>query len=566
MAAEKEESKAENVDRQYDIVIYGATGFTGAIACSEFIKRYATSNINFKWAISGRNNEKLTKLRVELQNEYKSQIENLDKVVPLSNTPQFLNDNNTKKLQSIKQDYINNLPIIISDVKNDESLSSMIKSTKLVISCIGPYRLLGEKVIEFCSKYGTHYVDICGEPDFMERSAFKYYNQAQESGALIVSACGFDSIPSDMGCSFIDQFYTENGGICSSINGYLTGQTPDGYSAHHTTLKAAVLGINEADKLRELRKEVEKSGNYRTSRKNIPRNGPKQKVKKDVYFWSDQIKKYSMLFPFADSAVVTNSQGITASLLSKQGVKNKTFPQYCAYISFNSYWNVVQAVSIGGLSKFLVNYEFGRNLLIDYPGYMTFGAFSKDGPSKKQRASQTFKFVFFANGYSKSLCTKNNYDIDKLNNLNPDFKIKASVSGKDIAYTGTSKILIECAIVLLQEKDRINKGNLSKGLPAIKGGIFTPSTVFANTSLVQRLNEAGIQFNIEDDYDDDSDDDEDDQKLNDDVPNPSEMLQEPLISNNNNNNNKSNDDGNAITDDEYDYSKFDNVDTADVPQ
>ena len=113
---------------------------------------------------------------------------------------------------------------------------------------------------------------------------------------------------------------------------------------------------------------------------------------------------------------------------------------------------------------------------MDYPSYMTFGVFSQSGPTEKQRASQTFKFRFFAKGYSKTLCSKYNFNIDKLNNLNPDFSINASVSGKDIAYSGTAKILIECAIVLLQEKDRINEGDLTKGLPAIKGGVFTPST------------------------------------------------------------------------------------------
>ena len=562
--AQADDAKIDYDSREYDIIIYGATGFTGSIAAIEFIKRYATSNINFKWGISGRNNDKLTKLRVELQNEYKLQIENLNKIVPLSNTPSFLNDKN-KKLKEEKQKLIDNLPIIIADVKNEESLSTMITSTKLVISCIGPYRLIGEKVIELCAKNGTHYVDICGEPDFMERCAFKYYKEAEKNKALIVSACGFDSIPSDMGVAFVDQFYTKNGGICSSINGYLTGTAPDGYQIHHTTLKAAVYGMNEADKLRALRKEIEEKGDYRTSKKKIKRNGPKQKIKKEVYFWSDQVKKYSMLFPFADSSVVANSQGITSSLLTAQNVKNKTFPQYACYISFNSYWNVVQAVSIGGLGKFLINYEFGRNLLCDYPSLMTFGVFSEEGPSKKQRSTQTFKFRFFAKGYSKALCTKYDYDTEKLNNLNPDFNINASVSGQDIAYRGTCKILIECGIVLLQEQGRINEGDLDQGFPAIQGGVFTPSTVFGNTSLIERLNEAGINFNIELN-DDDDDDDDYEEKV--DIA--------PSIQNNDNNKKEdveivSGDKGKnqndpQPTDDEYDYDKYDNVDADDVPK
>eukprot|EP01083_Nonionella_stella_P190628 705930_1 len=109
-----DEIKIDRNNREYDLVIYGATGFTGAIVAKEFISRYATSNINFKFAIAGRNNTKLTKLRNELQTEYKLQINNLSKIVPLSNTPQFLElDDKTRELNISKQEYISNLPIII---------------------------------------------------------------------------------------------------------------------------------------------------------------------------------------------------------------------------------------------------------------------------------------------------------------------------------------------------------------------------------------------------------------------------------------------------------------------
>eukprot|EP01084_Bolivina_argentea_P241912 405963_1 len=564
-----DEIKIDRNNREYDLVIYGATGFTGAIVAKEFISRYATSNINFKFAIAGRNNTKLTKLRNELQTEYKLQINNLSKIVPLSNTPQFLELNDkTRELNICKQEYISNLPIIISDVSNISSLKSMIESTKLIISCIGPYRLLGEKVIELCSLSGTHYVDICGEPEFMERCAYKYYKQAENTGALIVNACGFDSIPSDMGCLFIDQFYIERGAVCSRINGYLTGTAPNGYPAHHTTLKSAVLGINDVDKLRALRKEIDEKKDYRISRKKIKRNGIKQKINKEIYFWSEEVCKYSMLFPFADSAVVSNSQGVSSALLHSQGIINKTFPQYAAYISFNSYWNVIQAISIGGLGKLLSNYEFGRNLLISYPSYLTLGVFSEDGPSIKQRETQTFSFKFYAKGYSKNLCSRHGYDYNKLNKLNCDYNISASVSGKDLGYSGTAKILCECAIVILQEENRINNGDLNKGFAKINGGIFTPSTVFGNTSLIKRLNEAGITFQIEDDDNDifDEQKNDNDKDIGDDFevinkPKQNNDLNQKLLNKQNNNNN----------DVEYDYDRFTNMpndddDDDDVPR
>merc|ERR1712204_153191 len=95
--------------------------------------------------------------------------------------------------------------------------------------------------------------------------------------------------------------------------------------------------------------------------------------------------------------------------------------------------------------------------------------------------------------------------------LNPDFVVRASVSGRDIGYSGTAAILIECALTLLAEEKRIRMGDAERNIPAVNGGVFTPMTVFENTSLVDRLNAAGIEFKIaaeEDEEDEDGDGDE----------------------------------------------------------
>lgn len=126
------------------------------------------------------------------------------------------------------------------------------------------------------------------------------------------------------------------------------------------------------------------------------------------------------------------------------------------------------------------------------------GAFTEDGPSEIQRQSQTFEFRFFANGYSAELCNTLN-----LENIKPDMKIHATVSGYDMGYSGTALIFIECAICLLEEMNQIKDGDLLNSFPAIVGGVFTPSTVFGNTSLIERLNEAGINFTINEDFDED---------------------------------------------------------------
>ena len=305
--------------------------------------------------------------------------------------------------------------------------------------------------------------------------------------------------------------------MCSHINGYLTGTAPDGYAAHHTTLTAAMLGLSQADQLRGLRKEIA-NRDYRVQRKDIARCGARQEVQKGLYFWAPEVSKYSMLFEGADSAVVANSQGVTAALLQAQTqiqtqAHRRTFAQYAAYLSLNSYWQVLAVLGVGGVTKLLCSYEFGRKLLSAYPSVMTLGAFSEEGPSAQQRRSQTWSLKFVSKGYSRQLCAQYKEAPHRLAQLKPAFSVRARVSGSDAGYSGTAKMLIECAVTLLQDNRRIRRGDLDQGIPWVRGGVFTPSTVFANTELVSRLKEAGIAFQIEQDdenEDDKQDDDEND--------------------------------------------------------
>merc|ERR1712013_389918 len=238
---------------------------------------------------------------------------------------------------------------------------------------------------------------------------------------------------------------------------------------------------------------------------------------KELYFYAEDVKKYSMLFPFADSAVVSNSQGVTAALLNAQNGKGqkRTFPSYAAYMAFNSYSQVLSAITVGGTAKVLCGYEFGRHLLTAFPSVMTMGVFSAEGPTEKQRQSQRWSFEFRAKGYSETLCAQYRETPQRLSLLNPDFVVRARVKGHDIGYSGTATILIECALTLLAEEKQIRKGDVDRGIPAVRGGVFTPMTVFENTSLVQRLTKAGIEFEIAPEEEEDDEEEETEQKVDD---------------------------------------------------
>ncbi|MEM6590049.1 MAG: saccharopine dehydrogenase NADP-binding domain-containing protein [Pseudomonadota bacterium] len=149
---------------EIDILIYGATGFTGRLVTEYLGRKYPDRS----WGIAGRNREKLAAIRDELD---------------------------------LKKD----VPLVIADASDPASIDAMIHQAKVIITTVGPYQLYGEPLVAACAASGTDYVDLCGEPSFMWDMIEKYHEQAKASGARIVHSCGFDSVPSDMGVYFLQQ-------------------------------------------------------------------------------------------------------------------------------------------------------------------------------------------------------------------------------------------------------------------------------------------------------------------------------------------------------------------------
>jgi short subunit dehydrogenase-like uncharacterized protein len=154
--------------RDFDLIIYGASSFVGQI-----MSRYLAEHIGFsgavKWAIAGRSSSKLNKLRTSLG------------------------------------EVAANLPIIIADADDGTSLANLCQSTRVIATTVGPYALYGEQMVKACAENGTDYCDLCGEAYWIKRMIVKYADAAEQTGARIVSCCGFDSIPSDLGVHFLQQ-------------------------------------------------------------------------------------------------------------------------------------------------------------------------------------------------------------------------------------------------------------------------------------------------------------------------------------------------------------------------
>ena len=192
--------------KNFDFVIFGATGFTGKLVVEYALENYSDSEIS--WAIAGRNTEKLQDLKNKM-----------------------------------------NLPTEIQIFKVDgddqDSIDNMINQTKCVLTTVGPYQLYGEKLIRSCIRSGTDYVDLCGEPGFMYKIIKECSDEAKNSGSRVVFSCGFDSIPFDLGVLFVqeeamkqtNEYATSVRGRVRVMDGEFSGGTAASMKATMSSLK-----------------------------------------------------------------------------------------------------------------------------------------------------------------------------------------------------------------------------------------------------------------------------------------------------------------------------------------
>lgn len=143
----------------YDVVLFGTTSYVGRIVAGYLARTYPPG-FGVRIALAGRNLEVLTGLK-----------------------------------ESLGVDF----PIVLADITDSASVESMVASTTVLISTVGPYSRYGDVVVEACARRGTDYVDLCGEAFFIRRTIDAYHDLARQSGSRIVHACGFDSVPSDIG-------------------------------------------------------------------------------------------------------------------------------------------------------------------------------------------------------------------------------------------------------------------------------------------------------------------------------------------------------------------------------
>ena len=187
-------------NREYDIIIWGASGFTGRLVAEYLYKNYNAKDLN--WAIAGRD---------EL------------------------------KLSSIREKFLDNtIPIVLGDSFDEKSLNEMTRTAKVVCSTVGPYAKYGSLLVKSCVKNKTHYCDLAGEAQWIRKMIDLHHEEAKNNEVKIVNSCGFDSIPSDMGVYFIyKNILKKNLSIKMRVTGAKGGYSGGTYASMQNIIKEA---------------------------------------------------------------------------------------------------------------------------------------------------------------------------------------------------------------------------------------------------------------------------------------------------------------------------------------
>jgi short subunit dehydrogenase-like uncharacterized protein len=199
--------------REFEVVVWGASGFTGKLTAEYLLSRYGVSG-KLTWAIAGRSAAKLEAVREDLGRE-------------------------TGVAAGA-------LPILIGDGDDAAFLDGLTKRTRVVCTTVGPYASYGSKLVAACAANGTDYCDLTGEVHWMQRMIERHQHEAAASGARIVFNCGFDCIPSDLGAYFVQREMRARHGVACSRIQYRVAGTRGGVSGG--TVASMLLMMDEAER------------------------------------------------------------------------------------------------------------------------------------------------------------------------------------------------------------------------------------------------------------------------------------------------------------------------------
>jgi len=386
-------------ERQYDLALFGATGFTGGLTA-----RYLAANApeGLRWALVGRNRGKLEAVRAQLE----------EVLVPGVAAPDLLE----------------------ADAADASALAKVAEAAKVVVTTVGPYALYGEPLVAACAAAGTDYLDLTGEPEFVDRMWLGYHEQAQSSGARLVHCCGFDSIPHDLGAYFNVKQLPE--GVPLTVNGYVQAGGQFSGGTFHSAVNAMARARHAIKAARRRRQAEQLPAGRRI------RSAP-ARLRRD-----SELGGWVVPMPTVDGPIVRRS----AAALERYG---PDFSYGHNYLAPHLY--TVAGITAGlGVVALMTPLPPTRKLLLKAksPG---------EGPSEAVRASSWFKVTFVGEGGGERVVTE--------------------VSGGDPGYSETAKMLAESGLCLAFDE-----------LPQTAGQVTTAQAM--GDALLARLQRAGMTFRV----------------------------------------------------------------------
>ncbi|MFJ2441581.1 MULTISPECIES: saccharopine dehydrogenase family protein [unclassified Streptomyces] len=394
-------TRNSDTERPYDIVLFGATGFAGALV-AEYLAAHAPEDC--RWAVAGRDHERLELLR-----------ERLTAIDPRCAV----------------------LPVLHADAGDPDSLRALARSARVIASTVGPYLWYGEGLVAACAEAGTDYADLCGEAEFMDRMYLRHDVRARETGARLVHACGFDSVPADLGVHLTVRQLPED--VPLRVDGFVRTSALASAGTVASALTAASRGRQLTRAARERRLYEPRAIGRRTR---APFGAP---------HFSRETGTWALPLPAPDPRIVARS----AAALPRYGPDFR----YRHFASVRTLPVALAAPAAAGAGLALAQLPAARRWL--------FGRYeSGSGPSAERRRASWFSVRLVGTGGGRRVFTE--------------------VSGGDPGYDESARMLAESALCLA----------FDPGLPEVAGQVTT--AVAMGDALLVRLRAAGTSFRIAD--------------------------------------------------------------------
>ncbi|NGO12719.1 saccharopine dehydrogenase [Streptomyces sp. HC44] len=391
-------SRQDGTERAYDIVLFGATGFAGRLT-AEYLAAHAPEGL--RWAIAARDTAKLEQLR--------EQLAAIDPACA-------------------------ELPVIRADVADPASLRDIAEHARVVATTVGPYLTHGEELLAACADAGTDYVDLCGEPEFVDLMYVRHDARARETGARLVHACGFDSIPHDLGAYFTVRQLPE--GVPLTVDGFVRAE-------------GMFSGGTFASALNQFSRGPQMLAAARDRRRHEPRAaGRRAYAPAGVPRYAKEVGAWAVPLPTIDAQIVQRS----ARALERYGPDFR----YRHYAAVKRLPFAVGGIAAAAAVFTAAQVSPVRRRLSDRlrPG---------EGPSEEKRAKSWFSVRFVGEGGGRQVFTE--------------------VAGGDPGYGETAKMLAESALCLAFDDLLPTSGQVT-------------TAVAMGDALIERLQKAGITFRV----------------------------------------------------------------------